>query len=256
MYQVSKPFPKPKSSSPDDLKIHASELSHRVEQELRAIAQAITGQITITRNFSTGGSSGGGGGGGGSNPLAVKSLDLLTVINPATEIRFDTDDGYVLTNAGGGIARLDFDSTFKGLYRCASNAILSTGTAITFSKVMTGAAVLPLLCVNGSGDQIGVGISNITTTGFLATPIEDATLVWLAFPDWIPRDGVAIIQPGGTTVVLQVPFADTSYGILVRQCFNANGDAIGVTLSAKTATDFVADPIETATLYYQCIKFQ
>lgn len=235
-----------------DLYDMLQDMHHAVNKELSAIQNAGTSGTTVTRVISSGGSSGGGSMGGS---IVVEYPGLGTIIPNVATLQFNDTNGFTLTSPASGIARIGFDIASSPLHRCGESAVTTAGTTVSFSSALSSPVVLPLRCVNASGVVVGVSITDVTETGFVANPVENGTLTWMAQPDWLPRMGVARVIQGGTTVPLPIAYADTSYGIELISCKNASGVDVGFDISAKAADSFMCDPIEEATLVFRTYKY-
>lgn len=76
---------------------------------------------------------------------------------------------------GGGSFRI------TDYFRTGVSAVTTAGTAILFSSTMgTTPNVFHFRVYNSAGETIGCDISLLTATGFTATPLENATIVYLA----------------------------------------------------------------------------
>lgn len=225
-------------------------------REFEAISKSPSNGTTIINRGGI--SSGGGGGGSVIASLLLKAMDG-SYSKSIASLGFDLDDGFSITDDGVTGARIDFDATANKLYRCGQASITTAGTTVVYSKSLSNARSFVIRCVNAGGDGVGVDLSSQTDIGFIATPSENATLLWGARPYWIPRKGICLATPSGGQIVFDVPFDDTNYGVQVTACISlTDGTAIGVDFpdDGKTETDIVAKSSENALLIYEAIPFQ
>ena len=188
------------------------------------------------------------------NDLARHTYDALTSIMrefKAIQKSGLTGGGSITVSSGSGSGGSSSASTSK-FYRGDSSVILSTGTTVPFSKPLNDPIVIPISCKASDGTDVAVTIFPVSVNGFFATPIEDATLVWRAQPNWIPRFGIARIETTPTVVNIPVPYDDDQYSIYAVACIGlTSGYSIGVEITAHTATDFTASASEASILYYE-----
>lgn len=229
------------------------EHEYQNRKEFNAIARAIqeTG-TTVIRGVSISG-----GGSSSSGSLSVRDVSGSVIVSPATDLRFDDDDGFSVTNLGSGVARVDLDVTGQSYFRSGSNSITTSGTTISFSKPLNNPLVWATSCKNGSGVQVGVSLSSISSTGFLATPIENSTLVWRAQPKEFPRSGTAIVNTTDTSIVLPISYDDANYSIHVKECISlSTWTSVGVEITSQEDAGFNANAVEQAILFYETCLLQ
>ncbi len=256
-YRLSRiDFTKAKGRDVDALIPLLMEMQKRLEDEnVKELSQIpkLRGGTTIVRTSRSGASSSISIVGN----LIVRNADGSVIVNPATEIRFDEDDGFEVTSPSTGIARIDLDVTSQSYFRGGQQAITTSGTTISFSKPLNNPIVWATSCVDGGGSPTGVTFSSISSTGFVATPISNATLKWRAQPIEFPRKGTAIIETTATTVVLPLSYDDDQWDVHVLECLSlATWNPVGVEITAIADGAFEANAIERALLIYETCSFQ
>ncbi len=224
-------------------------LSSDIKKEFQSLKDFV-GTVIINR--------GGVSGGGGSVP-AVGSLLVRNVSNSYNQtgigsLNFDDSDGIVLTPDGVGGTRIDLSPStlapYFSPYRAGTNSITTAGTAILFSSAIPASTVFvkPTKCSNGSGD-VGVTISAVTTTGFIATPLENATLEWRAQASYLPIPVYGYLTSSNYDLFFGMDLGTTDYIVDVITCQNATGEQVGVSSISKSSDHITLTPIEDALVY-------
>ncbi len=139
--------------------------------------------------------------------------------------------------------------------RFGSEAVITTGTAISFSSVLTGVGYAALLrCFDGSGNNVDVELTNRTIAGFTIKSAIDASLDYIAIlgnTSTIKAASEAVVV-AGTTITFNSPLISTNYVIGIR-LVDASGNSVDFMLTEKAVTGFKITPAVDGTVEYIAI---
>ena len=238
-----------------ELETEFKTLHDALKIEFEAVSKANGGTTIINRSSVAGG----GGGGSALLNLLLKNVSGSFIKSGVESVNFDDSDYFVLSHDGALGVRVDLNLPSilgTSLFRCGVDAVSTSGTTIAFSSAFgTAPDVFPASCYNASGDQVAVTLSSVGVSSFLATPLETATLEWVAFPNYYHRSAIQYVFAGDNTITFQRPFSNTNYVVIVKSCFNTSGDEIGATVSNKQTTDFTLNVLENSLLSYEAFPY-
>ena len=165
-------------------------------REFQAIQKSTTDSPVVRTSTSSGGSSS-----SSSGSLLVRNILGDIVVDPTTDLRFDEDDGFAVSDLGGGISKIDFSTTL----------LSSPHTDTLASTVVRGGIIVANSTPKWS--QLAIGASSTflrsngtdpSWTAITAADLPKANLVGTTNQVNLSASGTGVLV-GSTNITLSLP---------------------------------------------------
>ena len=139
--------------------------------------------------------------------------------------------------------------------RFASEAVTTSGTAISFSSVLAGLGYGTLIrCFDGSGNNIDFSLTSKAIGGYTITSAVNETAEYIAILGNTSSIKVAVeaVVTTGTAITFDSALSTTSYAVGIR-CYDGSGNNVDFALTNKTVNGFTITPAVNSTVEYIAI---
>ncbi len=139
--------------------------------------------------------------------------------------------------------------------RFGSESIVITGTAISFSSVLTGVGYGVLIrCFDSNGNNVDFELTNKAIGGFTIKSAINATIEYIAIfgnTSTVKSASEAVVT-AGTTITFDSPLVSTNYTVGII-CYDGSGNNVDYMLTEKATTGFKITPAVDGTIEYIAI---